>query len=410
MAVTERPEPWSGDLMRACALGVGAMVALGFSRFAYSLLLPPMREDLALSYAQAGALNGANGLGYVAGAIGAALLARRWGAARPFQVGLLLSGLVLLATALTPDFAPLFLIRTFGGAATAFAFILGAALAAAISPNPGRSGTLVGVYMAGAGVGVVLSGLLLPVALRGGAAGWREGWALLGVVALIGVAPAWWAADRTGGPRRGGLAGSLDEIRRLRPTAIGYMFFGAGYSGFLTFIIAYLRQVGQGSGQGSGQGVVQGPGQGGLDPALVWVVLGLAAVVGSPFWGRVLARLSGGRGPALAYALLLVGTLPLLLWSGPAAALACAILFGGSMMAGPGSITIVARQQVPPSSLPLAVAVLTVVFSLGQAVGPVFSGLVTDITGSVLAGMWTAPVLLGVGAAVALLQRPVEAS
>jgi predicted MFS family arabinose efflux permease len=55
------------------------------------------------------------------------------------------------------------------------------------------------------------------------------------------------------------------------------------------------------------------------------------------------------------------------------------------------------------------VAFMTVVFSLGQAVGPVFSGLVTDATGSVLAGMWTAPLLLGIGAAVALLQPPAGA-
>lgn len=391
--MTDRAGPWAPDVARACALGVGAMVALGFSRFAYSLLLPPMREDLALTYAQAGSLNGANGLGYVVGAVGVAMLARRLGAARPFRLGLLVSALVLVATALTSDLALLFLIRTFGGAATAFAFILGAALAAAISPNPARSGTLVGIYMAGAGAGVVLSGLLLPFALRGGVGGWREGWVLLGAVGLLGVPAAWWVAGRVGALRRGGAAGGLAGIGRLWPTAVGYMFFGAGYSGFLTFLVAYLRQDGQAVGQG------------GIDPAVVWVVLGLAAVVATPFWGGMLARLSGGRGPALAYALLLVGTLPLLASSGPAAALACALLFGGSMMAGPGSITIVARQQVPPTSLPLAVALLTVVFSLGQAVGPVVSGLVSDMTGGVRAGLWTAPVLLGIGALVALLQR-----
>ena len=388
--MSERAEP--RDVLRAGSLGIGAMVALGFSRFAYSLLLPPMQQDLGLTYAQAGSLNGANGLGYIFGAIGAALAARRWGAARPFQIGLLVSALILVLTAATSDLRLLFLIRTFGGAATAFAFILGAALTASISPNPARSGTLVGIYMAGAGMGVVLSGLLLPLALEGGAGGWREGWVLLGIVSLLGVTPAWWAAGRSGGSARAGIAGSFEEIRRLWPTAIGYMFFGAGYSGFMTFMIAYLREAGQS----------------GIDPALVWVVLGLAAVICSPFLGSILARLSGGRGPALAYTALLVGTLPLLLWSGPLAALACALLFGGVMMGGPGSITLVARQQVPASSLPLAVALLTVVFSLGQAVGPVFSGLVTDMTASVLAGMWTAPVLLGIGALVALLQRPVS--
>ena len=52
-----------------------------------------------------------------------------------------------------------------------------------------------------------------------------------------------------------------------------------------------------------------------------------------------------------------------------------------------------------------AMAALTLAFALGQAVGTILSGYVTDLTGSVAAGVWMAPVLLAASAALAPFQR-----
>ena len=70
------------EIAVALGLCVGAAVALGFSRFSYALLLPPMRANLGWTYVEAGALNTANGTGYVVGALIAAWAANRWGPAR----------------------------------------------------------------------------------------------------------------------------------------------------------------------------------------------------------------------------------------------------------------------------------------------------------------------------------------
>ncbi|MGH3781376.1 MAG: hypothetical protein ACRDRO_12310, partial [Pseudonocardiaceae bacterium] len=43
----------AGDLLVALGLAVGPAVALGFARFAYALLLPPMRSSLHWSFATA---------------------------------------------------------------------------------------------------------------------------------------------------------------------------------------------------------------------------------------------------------------------------------------------------------------------------------------------------------------------
>ena len=56
-------------------LAMGPTVALGLARFAYALLLPPMRAELGWNYAAAGALNTSNAAGYLAGALVAVMLA-----------------------------------------------------------------------------------------------------------------------------------------------------------------------------------------------------------------------------------------------------------------------------------------------------------------------------------------------
>ena len=63
----------------ALALSMGAAVSLGITRFAYGLLLPPMRADLGWSYALAGGMNTANAFGYLMGALAMPSLMRRLG-------------------------------------------------------------------------------------------------------------------------------------------------------------------------------------------------------------------------------------------------------------------------------------------------------------------------------------------
>ena len=67
-------------LLLCATLSLGAAISLGITRFAYALLLPPMRADLHWSYALAGAMNTANAVGYLVGALLTPLLLRRLGA------------------------------------------------------------------------------------------------------------------------------------------------------------------------------------------------------------------------------------------------------------------------------------------------------------------------------------------
>src|SRR5690242_1403714 len=100
LAAKQRPE-----FLVALALAAGPVVALGFTRFAYALLLPAMREKLHWSYAAAGGMNTANALGYIIGAATAAWWSRRFGSRSAFVWGIVISALALLASGATDSFA-----------------------------------------------------------------------------------------------------------------------------------------------------------------------------------------------------------------------------------------------------------------------------------------------------------------
>jgi len=101
----------------------------------------------------------------------------------------------------------------------------------------------------------------------------------------------------------------------------------------------------------------------------------------------------------------LLGTLPVLFSRSVPAAFVSAVVFGSSVMAGPTAVTVIVRKLLRPASWTAALAALTVAFAIGQAIGPLLSGYVCDVTGSVSAGLWLAPLLLVAAVVFALFQR-----
>ena len=382
-----------GDLWIGLGLSVGAAVSLGFSRFAYALLLPPMRAVMHWNYVQAGGMNTSNAVGYVIGSAVAAWVSRRLGIRRAFLATLSASGVLLIATGLTNDYGVLMALRLAGGFATAITFVTGASLAAGVSPSgtPQRSALALALYITGVGSGIALSGLVVPPLLAHlGAVGWRAGWVWLGAIALAGVAPAAAAARRVPTPAtRDESVLPMKDFLFLWPTFANYLLFAAGYVSYMTFIILLIRNGGGGA----------------WTVAAFWVVLGMCSVLGTLAWGRVFPRLGLRLSSPVVAIVVLLGTLPVLIHPTTAAAFVSAIVFGASFMAGPTAVTVIVRKLLPPQTWTAALAALTVAFALGQAIGPLASGYLSDATGSVGAGLWLSPVLLVAAAGLALFQR-----
>ena len=382
----------SGEIAVALGLALGPAVAIGLARFAYGLLLPAMRTDLGWSFATAGAMNTANAVGYLAGALLAAPLARRLSARRMFLAGIAVTAVALLATAGTSNLTLLIALRLVAGISGAAVFIAGASLTAQLGAGaqPGRAALLLGIYFAGGGSGIVVSGLAVPplLAAAGAGVGWRWGWVLLGGLAALALAASVPAARATREPASAPAGSGRWPARRLAVLLAAYGLFGAGYIAYITFIVAFLTAAGAGPGQIS----------------VFWVVLGAAAIGAGFGWGPALGRLRGGRGPATVLAVLTAGALlPLLSASAPAA-YGSALLFGASFLAVVTAVTSTAHRSLPAHHWTPAIATLTIVFALGQCLGPVLAGVLADSASGIRAGLALSVGILAAGTLLALAQ------
>jgi predicted MFS family arabinose efflux permease len=372
-------------------LAMGPAVALGLARFAYALLLPAMRADLGWDFAEAGAMNTANAAGYLAGAVVAAPVAKWAGDRRLFAVGLLLTAITVAASGLTADFSMLLALRLAAGFTGALAFISGAGLvaAAATGDSRTRAPTLLGLYFGGAGIGIIASAVAVPSLLD--TVGWRGGWLMLGALAIAAAALGCLVLRRSPEPARaaGDRAGGGWSPRAMAHSLFAYGLFGAGYIAYATFIVAYLR-----SDQGFSAASV----------SLFWSILGLASVAAAFLWGPILSRLTGGRGTAATISVVMIGAAVPLVWSRPAGAYLSAILFGGSFLSVVVAVTAFARRAAKPHAWTAVIAVFTVAFGLGQCIGPILSGALSDGPSGVRSGLWLSVGLLAAGSIIAAFQ------
>ncbi|WP_041230878.1 YbfB/YjiJ family MFS transporter [Deinococcus peraridilitoris] len=383
----------SSPLLSAFGLALGVVVALGFARFAYALFVPAMRADLGWSYTTAGSLNTANAAGYLLGAILSAGLLARVPARAVFLGGMLMTAVALLCTAPSTSLVWLLCIRALAGLGGALTFTAGGVLAARVASRApsSSSGTVLSVYYAGGGLGILTSGLVLPGFLaRYGPGAWPAGWLGLGILGLLALLVAAWAvppSDKTGPPAVTGPR--VVRWRSLLPAFMAYALFACGYIAYMTFAVALLRTREATDTQ----------------VTLFWMTLGASSMVAPLVWGRMLQRVQGGGALAMLMFTLSLGAALPVVWSSTLASLFSAVLFGGTFLSVVAATTALVRHHLPPHDWSAGIAAFTVVFAVFQMVGPVLAGWAADLSGGLSVGLGSSAALLLLGAVIALGQQ-----
>ena len=392
MTSVEKPARPAHPAQTILILSLAPTVGLGIGRFAYSLVLPDMRDALGWSYSAAGFMNTVNAAGYLAGALMAARIIRQFGLSVSVRWGTLACVLALALSAISGNFVILSFARLLVGVAAAVVFIAGAALAARIAQShPARADFLMSLFYAGPGLGILTSGLIAPFVLRAfGPGSWWIVWWTMTLLSAGLTLPLLKAPIGVGD----GLASPRSARFAIRPILIylaGYFLFGAGYIAYMTVMIAYVRDAGGGAAAQSA----------------FWCLLGVSAFATPWVWRGVLARDSGGRSTAIILGVNALGaTLPLLGQSGPMLALS-ALIFGVSFFAIVGSTTAFVRFNSPPEAWPKGIAAMTIAFGIGQTLGPTVVGAITDAFGNLSYALNASAILLAVGAMAAALQRKI---
>jgi len=381
----------SSPLRCALALALAAAVSLGLSRFSYALLLPPMRADLNWSYTTAGAMNTVNAAGYLVGA----LLAPRWLAAHDARRVMLIGGaaaaLLLALHALVRSDLALFALRALTGTASAASFVGGGLLAARLAGKSGGigAGTVLGLYYGGTGLGIIGSAVLVPAFVTPVSA-WPGAWVALAVAAALATALTAAATRALHAPPS---AQANRERFAWAPMAFalaGYLCFGLGYIGYMTFIVTLLHE------------------QGLAGPAITafYVLLGCAVVASAWIWAGLLQRWRGGGVLALLNGLLAAATLLPVISHGTPAAFVSGLLFGAVFLQVVAATTALVRHNLPIAAWSAGITAFTIVFATGQIVGPTIVGWIADGPGGLLRGLAISAGVLALGALLASRQRP----
>lgn len=365
---------------RLLALGglIAMASAMGIGRFIYTPILPPMVAGLGLTQGEAGLIAAANFLGYLAGALAAAL-ARLPGSPRTWLLAALAVSAITTGAmgleAMASGLGTFLVLRFLGGAASALVLVFASTLVLERLSIAGRGG-LAALHFAGVGAGIALSALLtwgLDVLGYDWPAMWLGG----GCLSLGALAAVVWLVP---GARRGAGGASTAPAgsgARLWPLVTAYGLFGFGYIITATFIVAIVRAAPRGGGADLAA----------IEP-LVWLVVGLAAVPSVALWTALGRRYGILPVFAAACAVEAVGVLASVLWVSAAGLLLAAALLGGTFMGLTALGLIAARERVGGAGSGSAprrtIAAMTAAFGLGQMIGPLVAGYGFDLTGSFL--------------------------
>lgn len=296
---------FGGSIALAAAIGVG--------RFVYTPILPPMVEALGLSKALAGLIASANFLGYLIGALVAAMPILP-GFRRLWLLGALtVSALTTGGMGLTQALPAFLILRFIGGVASAFALILASASVLERLAKTDYAG-LSSLHFGGVGIGIAVSAILVAAMLQV-TASWQSLWLASGVLSFAATAAVAQLLRDQATPRRhsGGRTAPTDG-RGLARIIIAYGLVGFGYVITATFLVAIVRNA---------------PTIRPLEP-VIWVVFGVAVVPLSAFWTRTAIRLGIPKTFALACLTEAAGVAVSVVWQSKFGVFLAAILVDGA--------------------------------------------------------------------------------
>jgi predicted MFS family arabinose efflux permease len=302
---------------RATLAGLCASLAgIGLARFAYTALMPALVAEQWFPAPQAAYLGAANLAGYLAGALAAPRIAGAAPVAVVLRAMMLLATASFFACAQPLSFAWFFGWRFAAGVSGGALMVL-AALAVLPYVPVSRRGLAAGVIFTGVGLGIIMSGTLVPLLFRFGLGPTWEG---LGLLSLLVTVLAWggWpkaATPRVPDPQRHNRSAASSAA--LRALYVEYGLNAVGLVPHMIFLVDFARGLGQGLAAG----------------ARYWVVFGLGAVAGPILAGCLADRVGFRAALRLAFLVQALAIGLVVLTNHPGALMASSAIVGAPFLA-----------------------------------------------------------------------------
>ena len=395
---------------------ITTVAAHGFGRMAYTILLPAMKDGLQFDYTQLGLLGTGNFIGYLSMAIIGGFLAARFGTRAVIFLALILMGVTMILTGLAQSFGFAFAMRLLTGLGNGASYVPAMALGSAwFAAN--RRGFATGIVSGGIGLGMFLSGIIVPYILKTYETdGWRYSWYILGTCVLaVAVIVFIFLRNQpeekdllpvgqeekqdVGNVKPQDKVSSLDwgkvyKMKALWYLGIVYFFYGMSYIIYVVFFAAYLvKEMGYTQAWAGG----------------LWATAGGLSIFCGVIWGSISDRIGRGKGAAFAYLVLGGSYLIYAMVKVEAGFYISAFLFGLTAWSIPTIMAATAGDFVGPRLAPAGLGFITLFFGIGQSIGPALGGYLADVSKS-----FTLPFLVAGGISLCgmmfslYLKKPVQ--
>jgi len=376
-----------GWLMLALIV-LSVLACLGFGRFSFGAILPFMKDGLDFSYQQTGFIASSIFLGYLLAVFTVGYFVIRFTAKRVIITSLALISFGMLITANANGF----------GSAYIGCFLIGLGTGGTYIPSvgllgqwfaPKKRGMAIGTAMGGAGMGMVFSGLFVPVLIHLDAEnGWRISWYVLGgLIIAIAIVNSLFLKNR---PEQLGLnpigeqplakkiateiaattesqvettSKSVYRNKIVWLTGIVYFFWGMSYLIYSTFLVDYLITDLNFSNAQAGR---------------YFAIGGFASVVSGFIWGSVSDRIGRMKALIIVFSIEFLVLLSLSFTTSSVLILLLVLTYGLTLWGAPTIINASVSDHVSMTYIPVATGFVTVFFSLGQFFSPMITGSLID--------------------------------
>lgn len=363
--------------------GVGALAtfcALGLARFAFGMLLPSMSASLALDYSQRGVL----GFGYLAGYLVAVamvpFIVSKLGARKMISGCLSLVALSLFGIAITKSFLLLCLLYALTGIGSGGTLVPAMSLASQWF-YPSHRGMASGLLMSGTGLGIIASGFIVPQLKPFlGLLAWQTGWLIFAVVTSVGAVlthilirnhPRDIGETPFGQIPEASVVGKeakppLNKVRLIAHLGLIFAIYGATYMLYVTFIVTSMVDAYKLSEADAGG---------------IWAWFGFVSIFSGILFGRLSDRIGRRAGLSVAFSFLALAYFLVAVNTRLPGLYASIVLFGLAAWSVPVIMSAAAGDYFGSAGAANGLALLVLIFSVGQALGPVMAGFMADMTG-----------------------------
>ncbi|HWO98875.1 MAG TPA: MFS transporter [Bacillus sp. (in: firmicutes)] len=383
------------------------LASLGFARFSFGAILPFMKDGLNFTYQETGFVASGIFLGYLLSSFFSGYFVIKYTAKRVILFSFMLAAVSMMIISFSDQFWMAVLGSLILGISSGGANIPALGIVSRWFASSHR-GIAMGIVNSGSGIGMVFSGLIIPLLVSiEPQSGWRYSWMLLALFIVliliinalllkndpkeVGMKPVGYSCDPPGVP------GKVDELvqsssvyknKSVWLVGFTYMAWGFSYLIFSTFLVDYLMTDADFDKTKAGH---------------YFAVGGFVSVFSGFIWGGISDKLGRVRTLSIVYLYQAILLVMMVLTNHSALLLLEITLYGLSLWAAPTVTSVSISEFVQPRLVPIALGFSTLFFGIGQFISPIVTGVLIDRTGSYSIAFFVSAAAVAIGSLISIL-------